>query len=202
MKPAQLLFAHQRLVDRERALRDDIERVESRLASDPEVIELEEALAEARAAQEVMAAKLRDSDREREAHRTKLRSREKELMSGRIRNPTDLMQMSEEVQHMKARFVEEEEAELHLMEDADSADEAVRVATANLAEARTRSSSEEPDLKQELAAWRTELASHSGRRRTPSRAAPPRPDPGTRRPPGSRSICPWPFGRPVGSREL
>src|SRR5579859_3277307 len=84
VKPAQLLFAHQRLVDRERALRDDIERVETRLASDPEVVELEEALAQARAAQDVTAAKLRDSDGEREAHRTKLRSREKELMSGRI----------------------------------------------------------------------------------------------------------------------
>jgi predicted nucleic acid-binding Zn-ribbon protein len=158
VKPAQLLFAHQRLVDRERALRDDIERVESRLASDPEVVELEEALAQARAAQEAMAARLRDSDREREAHRTRLRSREKELMSGRIRNPTDLIQMSEEVQHMKARFAEEEEAELHLMEDAESADEAERAAAANLAEARTRSASEEPDLKQDLAAWRAELA--------------------------------------------
>ena len=164
MKPAQLLFAHHRLVERERALRDDIERVESRLASDPEVAELEEALALAIAAQEVMASRLRDSDREREAHRSKLRSREKELMSGRIRNPTELMQMSEEVQHMKARFAEEEDAELHLMEDADSADEAVRGATLKLAEARKKSASEEPDLKEELAAWRAELAEVEGER--------------------------------------
>ncbi|MGH7765649.1 MAG: zinc ribbon domain-containing protein [Candidatus Dormibacteraceae bacterium] len=158
MKPAQLLFAHQRLVDRERALRDDIERVESRLASDPEVLEREESLAQARAAQDVMAARVRDSDREREAHRTKLRSREKELMSGRIRNPTELMQMSAEVQHMKERFAEEEEAELKLMEDADSADEAVRTSTASLTEARSRSLAEEPDLKMDLAGWRAELA--------------------------------------------
>lgn len=158
MKPAQLLFAHQRLVDRERALRDDIERVESRLASDPDVVEREESLAQARAAQEVMAARLRDSDREREAHRTKLRSREKELMSGRIRNPTELMQMSEEVQHMKARFADEEEAELNLMEGAESADEAERVAKASLAEARTQSAAEEPELRQDLAAWKAELA--------------------------------------------
>ncbi|HEY1421553.1 MAG TPA: C4-type zinc ribbon domain-containing protein [Candidatus Dormibacteraeota bacterium] len=158
MKPAQLLFAHQRLVDRERALRDDIERVEARLSSDPEVVAHEESLAQARAAQEVMAARLRDSDREREAHRTKLRSREKELMSGRIRNPTELLQMSEEVQHMKARFADEEEAELQLMEDAESADEEERVAQASLTEARTQSAAEEPDLKQDLAAWKTELA--------------------------------------------
>src|SRR5258708_12430816 len=126
MKPAQLLYEHYRLVERERVLRDDIERVTARLESDPEVVELEAALAEARAVQDASAARVRESDHEREAHRTKLRSREKELMSGRIRNPTDLMQMSEEVKHMKARFVEEEDAEMRLMEDADAADEAAR----------------------------------------------------------------------------
>src|ERR1700737_4311723 len=139
MKPAQLLFEHQRLVDRERILREDIERVTARLESDPEVVELEASLAEARRAQEVAAARLRESDHEREAHRTKLRSREKELMSGRIRSPSELMQMSEEVSHMKARFAEEEDAEMQLMENADSAEEAVRQATVSLAESRRRS---------------------------------------------------------------
>jgi predicted nucleic acid-binding Zn-ribbon protein len=143
MKPAQLLFEYYQLVGRERVLRDDIERVTSRLESDPEVVELEGVLAEARALVETTAARVRESDHEREGHRTKLRSREKELMSGRIRNPTDLMQMSEEVKHMKARFAEEEDAEMQLMEDADNAEEAVRVATANLAESRQRSAAEE-----------------------------------------------------------
>jgi predicted nucleic acid-binding Zn-ribbon protein len=158
MKAAQLLYVHFRLVERERVLRDDIERTTARLESDPEVVQLEEALAEARVVQEARAARVRDSDHEREAHRTKLRSREKELMSGRIRNPTDLMQMSEEVKHMKARFAEEEDAEMQLMEEADTADEAVRLTTANLAESRRRSAAEEPALREELEAWRTELA--------------------------------------------
>src|SRR3982074_458579 len=138
MKPAQLLYEHYQLVSRERVLRDDIEQVTARPESDPE-----EALTEARAVQETTAAKVRDSDHEREAHRTKLRAREKELMSGRIRNPTDLMQMSEEVKHMKARFAEEEDAEMQLMEDADNAEEAVRVATDTLTESRKRSADEE-----------------------------------------------------------
>jgi predicted nucleic acid-binding Zn-ribbon protein len=158
MKPAELLFEHMKLVERERRLRDDIESVTARLDSDPEVVELETALAEARATQESWAARLRDSDREREAHRTRLRTREKELMSGRIRNPTELMQMSEEVQHMKARFAEEEDAEMQLMEDADAADESVRQGTAALEEARRRSAAEEPDLRKELVGWRKELA--------------------------------------------
>ena len=158
MKPAQLLFEHMKLVERERALRDDIARVTARLESDPEVVEREATLAEAREAQEAAAARLRDSDREREAHRTRLRTREKELMSGRIRNPTELMQMSEEVSHMKARFAEEEEAELKLMEDADAADQAVRETTAALEHARRQSAAEEPALREDLAAWSAELA--------------------------------------------
>ena len=158
MKPAQLLYEYYQLVGRERVLRDDIERVTARLESDPEVVELEAALVEARALQETTAARVRDSDHEREAHRTKLRSREKELMSGRIRNPTDLMQMSEEVKHMKARFAEEEDAEMRLMEDADAADEAVREATTSLAESRRRSAAEDPALREELEGWRAELA--------------------------------------------
>ncbi len=157
-RPAQLLLEHQRLVERERGLRENIERTTTRLESDPEVVEREETLAEARAAQEEMAARVRASDHEREAHRTRLRTREKELMSGRIRNPTELMQMSEEVSHMKARFAEEEDAELKLMEDADAADQAVREATADLEQSRRQSASEEPELRQHLATWSAELA--------------------------------------------
>jgi predicted nucleic acid-binding Zn-ribbon protein len=155
---AQALLQYQRLVDRERVLRDNIERIESRLESDPEVVTLEENFEAARAAQEAVAGRLRDSDRAREEHRTKLRSREKELMSGRIRNPTELMQMSDEVQHMKARFVEEEEAELQLMEDAEAADEAMRTATAELEAARSRVAGEAPGLRAVLEGWRSELA--------------------------------------------
>ena len=158
MKPAQLLFEHHRLVERERALRDDIARVTSRLESDPEVVELEARLAEARSAQEAMAARLRESDHEREAHHTKLRSREKELMSGRIRSPSELMQMSDEVSHMKARFAVEEADGLQLMEDADAADQAVRETGSNLEESRRRSAAENPGLKQDLETWIAELA--------------------------------------------
>jgi hypothetical protein len=75
MKPAQLLLAYMRLVEKERELRDEIERVESLLASDPSVVHAEEALASARAAQQAIQLRLRESDREREAHRTRLRSR-------------------------------------------------------------------------------------------------------------------------------
>ncbi|HVC78812.1 MAG TPA: C4-type zinc ribbon domain-containing protein [Candidatus Micrarchaeaceae archaeon] len=158
MNPAQLLLRYQAQVERERAVREVIERLESRLASDPEVVTLEEAMQEARAAQDAVATRLRESDHTREDHRSKLRTRERELMSGHIRNPTELVQMSEEVAHMKARFAEEEDAELHLMEEGEAADEAARSVASNLADAKRVSAAEEPALKEEFEAARSELA--------------------------------------------
>lgn len=172
-RPAQLLLDHQRLVERERGLRDNIERANSRLESDPEIVEREETLVEARTAQEVTAARVRESDHEREAHRSRLRTREKELMSGRIRSPSELLQMSEEVKHMKERFAEEEDAELKLMEDADAADEAVREATNQLEQARKQSASEEPEIRSELETWTTELAEVEAERDAIWEQAPP-----------------------------
>jgi predicted nucleic acid-binding Zn-ribbon protein len=157
MKPAQLLLAYMRLVEKERELRDEIERVESLLASDPNVANAEEALTAARGEQQSIQLRLRESDRERESHRTRLRSREKELMSGRIRNPTELMLMSAEVQHMKTSFAEEEEAQLQLMEEGELAERAVLEASEHLQEARTRAASDEPALRKDLETWRAEL---------------------------------------------
>lgn len=157
-KPAQLLLQYQRLADRERAVRESIARIESQLESDPEVARLEEGAEAARADQQATAARVHESDRVREDHRTRLRSREKELMSGRIRNPTELTQMSAEVQHMKSRFVEEEEAELRLMEDAEAADEKLRAVTGELEAARARAAAEAPGLQSELDELRAELA--------------------------------------------
>ena len=174
MSSAQLLLRYQALVDRERALRELIASTEARLESDPVVVEREEALAAARAQQDEVAGRLRDSDKAREDHRTRLRSREKELMSGRIRNPTELMQMSDEVAHMKARFAEEEEAQLRLMEDADATDQAVASATKALDDARRESAAEEPELKSQLVDWQAELADVVGEKEAVWAQVPPR----------------------------
>jgi len=158
MKPGQLLLAYQRLVERERELRDDIERVEAVLTANPDVVGAEEALAAVRADQQALQLRLRESDRERESHRSRLRSREKELMSGRIRNPTELMQINQEVEHLKVSFAEEEEAELHLMEEAELAEATVREAADRVEEARARAATDEPSLRRELDASQAELA--------------------------------------------
>ncbi len=147
MKPAQLLLAYQRLVERERELRDEIEQVEAVLTSDPNVVHAEETLATARASRDAIQLRLRESDRERD------------LMSGRIRNPTELMQLSQEVDHLKASFAEEEEAELLLMEEGELAEQGFLEASERLQEARTRSASDEPALRHDLESWQAELAS-------------------------------------------
>src|SRR5260370_16133586 len=158
MKPAQLLLAYQRLVERERELRDEIERVESLLTANPDVVAAEEALERGGADSQAIELRVRDSDRDREAHRTRMRWREKELMSGRIRSPTDLMQLSEEVKHLKTSFAEVEEVQLRLMDDAEAADVAVRQATEHLEEAQTRQTSDEPTLRRDLETCQAELA--------------------------------------------
>jgi predicted nucleic acid-binding Zn-ribbon protein len=159
MKPAQVLLAYQRLVERERELRDEIERIETLLASNPDVASAEKALADAKAKQQALELRLRESDRERETHRGRLAMRERDLMSGRIRNPTELMQLNQEVEHMRASFVQEEAAELQLMEEGEAAEEAVREASATLDDARTRFAGDEPGLRRELASLQSELDS-------------------------------------------
>lgn len=157
MKPAQLLLAYMRLVERERELRDEIERIDSVLASNPDVAIAEAALAEARERERAIQLRLRESDRERETHRSRLRTRERELMSGRIRNPTELIQLSDEVEHMRTSFAQEEEAELRLMEEDELAEESVRMASSRLDDARARASSDEPTLRRDLEALQAEL---------------------------------------------
>lgn len=157
MKPAQLLLAYQRLVERERELRDEIERLETLLAQNPDVAAAEQALHDAKEHQQSLELKLRESDRERETHRGRLRMRERDLMSGRIRNPTELMQLNQEVEHMRARFVDEEAAELQLMEEGEAAEEKVREASARLDDARTRFAGDEPGLRRDLEALQSEL---------------------------------------------
>ncbi len=158
MKPAQLLLAYMRLVEKERELRDQIEQVESVLESNPDVVSAEEALATAKAQHQAIELRLRESDRERETHRGRLRTRERDLMSGKIRNPTELIQLNTEVQHLRASFAEEEDAQLRLMEEGELANEAMREASSNLDDARTRATSDEPTLRRDLESLQSELA--------------------------------------------
>jgi uncharacterized protein len=79
-----------------------------------------------------------------------MKSHEKELMSGRIRSPSDLTKMSEEVGHMKARLAEEEDREFDLMAALESADAELAAARKELADAQGAVESAAPKLQGRL----------------------------------------------------
>lgn len=157
MGPAELLLRYQRLDLRARSLTSEIEHIEARLASDPELEDLLAQQEVAQATQSELAVRLRDTEREVEGHRVRLRGRQTELMSGRVRNPTELMQMSSEVDHMKERLRSEEDAELELMEKVEAADAEGRRLEAAVAVARARLAAAAPALQERIQAARSEL---------------------------------------------
>lgn len=122
MGPAELLLRYQDLDLRAQALAAEIEQIESRLRSDSELEDLIVQQEAARSRKQELELRLRDTEREVEGHRVRLRGRQSELMSGRVRNPTELMQMSSEVDHMRDRLRTEEDAELELMEQFEAAE--------------------------------------------------------------------------------
>ena len=158
MRPAEVLLRQQKLAERARQLGAEIGRIESELETNPEAENLGAEIALARAAQEEVQLKLRGVEREVAEHRSRMRAREKELMSGRIRNPSELISMSEEVKHMKERLTGEEEAELVLMEQVDESDQQIRQLEAELERVRGEAAAAAPELSARLAAAREELA--------------------------------------------
>lgn len=131
-------------------LTDEQHRLEARLARDEATESAAAVLSDAEAAHRKLALEVKAMDLEREAHRAKMRSHETELMSGRIRNPSDLMQMSTEVEHMKAALKEEEEREFVVMGALDDAERALDEARRVHAEAVAQADAAAPQSRQRL----------------------------------------------------
>ena len=87
-----------------------------------------------------------------------MKSHEKELMSGRIRSPSDLTKMSEEVGHMKARLAEEEDREFDLMAALESAEAELAAARTELADAQAAVEAAAPKLQGRLRIIQAEMA--------------------------------------------
>lgn len=173
MQPTELLLQYQRLGDRAQILADEQHRIELRLEQDQPTQVAAEALAEAEDAHRQLALQVRALDLERETHRAKMRSHETELMSGRIRNPSDLMQMSTEVEHMKAALKEEEEREFEVMGALDEAESILNGAREVFAAATVAAETAEPGLRSRLAVVITEIADLEARREEIWAAVPP-----------------------------
>jgi predicted nucleic acid-binding Zn-ribbon protein len=156
MRPGELLLRYWRLEDRMHADEQAVERLASQLERDPEVERLGSELETARRVREEARLRLASMEREVAGHRGKVRQRNAELMSGRIRNPTELMQMSEEVEHMRARLAAEEDAELEVMAEVEDAEAAVTRLELALDEAKARAAEAAPNLRRQLEHARAE----------------------------------------------
>ena len=164
MTVPQLALQYQRLETRQAQLAAQIERLEGQMASNPEVERLERELADGDSARRQLELRVLQREREAEAQRAKVRSRERELMSGRISNPGELVRLSSEVDHLKAALVEDEDAELVLMEEQERLDKQMALVNAALEEARARTAAAEPGIREELQRLRGDMAEVSGER--------------------------------------
>ena len=158
MRAGELLLHHQRQEERVRHLESELHDLERRLTSDPEVERLTLVVAAATEALQEANLRLRDMDRVVAGHRERTRAREADLMSGRIRNPTELMQLSQEVEHSKAQMRDEEDRELDLMNTVEEAEAALATATSELETARGAFEVVQPALRQRVEAARAEHA--------------------------------------------
>lgn len=146
MTPTEILLRYQRLGDRARTLDDEQRHLEERLAQDGRTERAREALAAATPAWEALAKQLREMELDVEGHRTKMQSHNRELMSGRIRSPSDLTRMSEEVDHMRSRLADEEDRELDLMASLEAAESKLAAARTELQEAQAAVEAAAPQL--------------------------------------------------------
>ncbi|MBJ7600175.1 MAG: hypothetical protein DLM67_21845 [Candidatus Nephthysia bennettiae] len=158
MTVPELALQHQRLESRAAQLQAQIERVEAQLVRNAEVERLVEQVATGESAMRDLELRVLQRERDAEARRTKVRSRERELMSGRISNPGELVRLSSEVEHLKAALVEEEDAEMILLEEQERLDKETARARAELEQARARVAAAEPGLRDELERLRADLA--------------------------------------------
>lgn len=164
MNAGELVLRHARIEERIRSLTGEVERLEAALASNARLDQARARLEEARTAQREAQHRLRESEHEVEDHRARMRARDKELMSGRIHNPTELTALSTEVQHMKERLSVEEDAELALMEEVEARDETVRKAELDAQRIQAESEASAPELRQQLEKARLDLVAAEGER--------------------------------------
>ena len=157
MNVPEVALHHQRLDQRAAHLRGQIERVQTALAGDPEVERLEREQAGLDATRREVALRLREQDRKVEELSARRRARERELMSGRIRNPSELMKLEHEVEHLKAMVSAEEDADLELMEQQQEQDTSFERVGRELAMARERGAAAVPDLRARLERLEAEL---------------------------------------------
>jgi predicted nucleic acid-binding Zn-ribbon protein len=158
MNAPEIALHHQRLAARTAQLRAQIQRQQAELSSDPEAERLERQLGVAAAARQDLDLRLRDRERDVEARRARLKARERELMSGRIKNPTELMKLDDEVRHLRTALRAQEDTELELMEEQERMEKETAALARLLEAARARVAETAPALRERITREEAELA--------------------------------------------
>ena len=152
------LLLLQRLDDRVEALRAEVTALGARLAGSAELGRARTASASAARARDAADAAVRAAERDAAVVRDRARFLDRRLFDGSVRDPTELLTLQRELDEVRVRLAELEDAELSLMEDAETAADAVTAAQAGAtAIEEARAASQGPDSER-LAELRTELA--------------------------------------------
>jgi uncharacterized protein len=157
MNAGEQLLRHARIEGQVRSLIGELERLETALSGDARLQGARQRLDQAQAAQREGAARVRDREHEADAKRTRLRERSRELMSGRINNPSELTRLSVEVDHLRERLGAEEDEELRLMEEQEELDAALTAAEADVERIQAEFDAASPALRSQLEAVRQRL---------------------------------------------
>lgn len=155
----ETLLLYQRLELRAELAAESVARLRRRIESDPEVDRLMAEISRLVALKAPLESALALRDDEVGAHRQRLRARERELMSGHVKNPSELIQMAAEVEHMKQALGQEEEGELGLIEETEKIDDEIAALNSRLDDLRRARAEAEPALLLEVEAKSAELES-------------------------------------------
>jgi hypothetical protein len=165
VQPGETLLHYQALEQVAAALEAELAGLGRQLGGDGEVARIERALGQSKADYQATQLRLREIDREVSSYRDRMKSHEREMMSGRMRNPSDLTRMSTEVEHMKARISSQEDTELEVMVEAEKAEKQTRALESQLerasADAATKLADVEgriPLVEEKLAVARSQAA--------------------------------------------
>ena len=160
------LLELQRLDDRRDTLRTDIAALEARLQGSPELTAARLRNQDAATAKEQAEVALRARERESAELRERARILDRQLYGGSVRNPQELLTLQRELDDVRSRLADREDAELAAMEEAEDATAGLHDAEAALADvSASRAAAAGPDSER-LAALRNELTETTAQRET------------------------------------
>src|SRR5215210_575850 len=99
-------------------------QIDGQMDDSPELLAARAAYEEASSRLSNEQAQLRKASKETDETSTRIRTQEKRLYDGSIKNPKELGQVQEEVGHLKARLKEQEDAVIDLMLGVEEAEDA------------------------------------------------------------------------------